>query len=86
MVEEGVIKILSTQESVSVGWLDFEDALLDLEDGDIKSSAAKIKDGNTERDEGEERKIRLKNVASVLNIINLKNVEAQSHCKGLGEL
>jgi hypothetical protein len=40
------IEILTTKVSVTVGRLDLEDTLLDLENGDIESTSTKIEDGN----------------------------------------
>ena len=46
VVDETVIEILATKVSVTSGCLDFEDALLDGQKGDIEGSSAEIEDEN----------------------------------------
>lgn len=46
VADEGDIEVLTTEMSVTVGGLDLEHAVLDLEDGDIESSTTKIIDSN----------------------------------------
>ena len=50
VVEEGVVEVLAAEEGVTVGGLDLEDALLDLQDGDIEGATAEIEDSNAERE------------------------------------
>lgn len=47
MIEESVVEIFASQESVSIGRFDLEDTLLDLQNGNVESSATKIENGNT---------------------------------------
>ena len=44
MVDETVIEILTTKVSVTSGGLDFEDTLLDGQEGNIESSSSEIED------------------------------------------
>ena len=44
VVDHPVVKVLSSQVGVTSGRLDFEDAVLNGEDGDVKSAATKVKD------------------------------------------
>lgn len=44
--DEGVVKVLTAEKSVTVGGFDFEDTLLDFEDGDIEGSSTEIIDGD----------------------------------------
>ena len=46
VVNHAVIKVFSAEMSVSSGWLDLENSVFDWENGDIKGSAAEIKDEN----------------------------------------
>ena len=45
-VEDRVVEILSAEESVAVGGLDFKNTPHDLEDGDIKGASSEIVDSN----------------------------------------
>lgn len=44
--DEGVVKVLTAEKSVTVSGFDFEDTLLDFEDGDIEGSSTEIIDGD----------------------------------------
>ena len=44
MLDQRVVEVLTTEEGVSVGALDFEDAVADFEDRDIEGTAAQIED------------------------------------------
>lgn len=46
VVQQRIVEILSSQESVSIRCLHFEDAVSDLENGDIESSSSQIIHGN----------------------------------------
>merc|ERR1719273_3095806 len=46
VINHPVVKILSSQMSISSGGLNLENSLLNGQDGDIKSSTAKVKDEN----------------------------------------
>lgn len=46
VADQSDIEVLTTQVSVTVGGLDLEDTLLDLQNGDIESTATKIVDGD----------------------------------------
>ena len=43
VIQEVIVKVLSSQEGIAVGGLDFKHSLLNLKDGDIKGAAAKVK-------------------------------------------
>ena len=49
MIEQSVVEVFAAQEGVSVGRLDLEDSLLDLQDADVESATAKIENGDTGR-------------------------------------
>ena len=42
VVLEGLVKVLTSEEGVTVGGLDFEDTVTDLQDGDIEGTTSKI--------------------------------------------
>ena len=46
VVDESIVKVLTAEKSVTVGRFDFEDTLLDFEDGDIEGSSSEIIDGD----------------------------------------
>ena len=43
ILQQSVVKVLPTQEGVTIGGLDLEDASTHLQDGDIKGSTTQIK-------------------------------------------
>ena len=45
-VEDGVVKVVAAQESIAVGGQHLKDAVAQLQDGDVKSAAAQVKDGH----------------------------------------
>ncbi len=47
MGEEDLVEIFTTKEGITVGGLDFKNALLDFEEGDIEGTTTKIVDSNT---------------------------------------
>ena len=44
IIHDALVKVFTTQVSITVGGQHFEDALVDSKDGDIKGSATKIVD------------------------------------------
>jgi hypothetical protein len=44
VVDEAVVKVLTTKVSVTGSSLDLEDTLLDGEEGDVKGTSAEVKD------------------------------------------
>jgi hypothetical protein len=45
-VDQSIVKIIPTEESVTVCGFDFKDPITNLKDGNIESSSPKIKDCN----------------------------------------
>jgi len=48
-VDNMVVEVLTTQKGISVGGLDLEHSLLDLQDRNIEGTATQIVNGNAER-------------------------------------
>ena len=46
MVQQMVVKVFTSKESVSVSGLNLEDSFLNLEDGDIECASSQIKDSD----------------------------------------
>jgi len=48
-VDDMVVKVLTTEEGITIGGLDFEHSLLDLQNRNIEGAATQIVNGNAER-------------------------------------
>ena len=46
VIDHSVVEVLSAQVSISGGRFDFENAILDGQNGDVEGAAAQIKDEN----------------------------------------
>ena len=44
--EEQVVNVVAAEVSVAVGGDDFEDAVVELEDGDVEGASAEVVDGD----------------------------------------